>query len=149
VISFQCSICPKPFCTVTHLWKLVYTKPCIRWDHVSNWQKADVVSNNFNIRSFQGCLGKILPRDKLRPRGQVCPDFSASSTRQVLIAVTWKPLTVWSCKVNHRKVEKITYWIGIRKSGSSVEPRLRILGLIQLLICPKRIPADLSMRKIL
>jgi hypothetical protein len=45
---------------------------------VSNQQKAKLVSDDFGIRSFQGCHGKISPRDQFMMKGQVCPEFFIS-----------------------------------------------------------------------
>jgi hypothetical protein len=49
--------------------KACTVEPCIRWDYVSNQRKAELVSNNFGIQSFQGCHGKISPRDQFMPKG--------------------------------------------------------------------------------
>jgi hypothetical protein len=65
---------------------------------VSNRQKAEIVNDNFGIRNFLGCYGEILPRDQFMPKGQVCPEFSIQPSGQVPIAITRKPLAVWSKK---------------------------------------------------
>jgi hypothetical protein len=48
---------------------------------VSNWQKAELVNDNFGIRSFRGCHDKISPRDQFMLKGQVCPEISDSAIR--------------------------------------------------------------------
>jgi hypothetical protein len=48
---------------------------------MSNQRKAELVSDNFGIQSFQGSHGKISPRARLMAKGPVYPEFSISSTR--------------------------------------------------------------------
>jgi hypothetical protein len=37
---------------------------------------------------------------------------------QVSMALTPKSVTDWSQMMNHRKAERVTYWLGIRQFGS-------------------------------
>jgi hypothetical protein len=46
---------------------------------VSNHQKAELVSDNFSIQSFQGCHGEGSPRDQLWPKGPVSPELPISA----------------------------------------------------------------------
>jgi hypothetical protein len=48
---------------------------------VSNQRKVELVSDNFGVRSFQGCHGEISPRDRFMSNGPVCPEISISATQ--------------------------------------------------------------------
>jgi hypothetical protein len=53
------------------------------------------------------------------PEAQVCPDFpQIQQPDHFLIAITHKPLTVWSREMNHWKEERVTQRDGIWQSGS-------------------------------
>jgi hypothetical protein len=61
--------------------KTLTVKPCIRWDRLSNQEKAELFSDSFGIRSFQGCHGEISPRDQFMPKGLICPEFPISANQ--------------------------------------------------------------------
>jgi hypothetical protein len=48
---------------------------------VSNWQKAELVNDNFSIQSFQSGHGELLPRGQFMSNGPVCLEFSILAIR--------------------------------------------------------------------
>jgi hypothetical protein len=77
---------------------------------MSNRQKDELDNDNFGIRSFQGCHGEILSRDRYMPKVPVCPEFLIQQPGQVLTVITHKSLTVSSRKMDHQKAERVADW---------------------------------------
>jgi hypothetical protein len=117
---------------------------------LSNQEKAELFSDSFGIRSFQGCHGEISPRDQFMPKGLICPEFPISAnqpysdSRNSEIADHLES----DNEPSESSESYLTGWyLAIR--GFQFGLGLKFDFSLQLLFCPQQISALLSILKIL
>jgi hypothetical protein len=108
---------------------------------MSNQQKAEFVSENFGIQSFQGGHGKRSRKVLFVLKGTVCPQFLIQQPCRVPSIVTHKYLIIWIQKMDHRKVVRVAYRNDIWDFQRFGLAKTQKLSSIQPLFCPEQILA--------
>jgi hypothetical protein len=66
------------------------------------------------FKVFRVVMAKFRRETNLCRRVRSVQNFLFQQSRQVTTDVSQKSLTIWSREMNHHKVQKVTYRIGIR-----------------------------------
>jgi hypothetical protein len=66
------------------------------------------------FKVFRVVMAKFRRETNLYRRVRSVQNFLFQQSSQITTDVSQKSLTIWSREMNHRKVEKVTYRIGIR-----------------------------------